>query len=416
MIGWTSRADEKMTNILSHVEEIKDSIDGLSQLSVLEAMMQRTVQKALKQHNDELHRQDEGGGTTSRITEDDTNGEYSESSGTHRENDSGHASKCDSQTITRRGKTIYKTSFRCRLFDIDITTSEIEYKNCGDTSDWTPTHTQTKRVTKYDFRMRTFSRKLGLTYQSGNPAIFYDPGLCPSFRTYNIVPRNAPIVKACQRFDYLEVRRLFEAGLASPLDQDEYGDSLVNLINFEFFDDKEKVANKLVSAINLLKLLVDCLGGELGQLHYLFAILEQAHGETKVDTLASYAEVLRMLIMHTSEDPFESSYEPVAIFIDLDFTQTPVYEVIVGQQKWWIDLDPRTTNPEVFEGYFVENALMMVKDIPGQSVKTALSESLSYLPYSGLAVHWSTYEKWIMVPFISFCYLPRKQESLNRTR
>jgi hypothetical protein len=404
MIGWTNRADETMTNILSHVEEIKDSIDELPQLSILESMIQRTVQRALKEHNgelqhmDELQWQDEGGVTTSRITEDVTNGESGESSETHRENDPGRTTNCDSQTITRRGKTIYKTSFRCRLFDIDITTSDIEYKHRGDTSDWTPTHTQTKRITKYDFRMRTFSWRLGLTYRSGNPATFYDPGLCPSFRTYNIVPNDAPIIKACEQLDYLEVRRLFEAGLASPLDQNQYGYSLVNLIILELWHYEVKDANKLANAIYLLKLLVDCLGGELGQLRSLYTALDQTQRTTKVDTLASYAEALRLLIMHTSEDPFEHDYNHVVRYTDLDFTQTPVYKVIVGQQKWWIDLDPRTLNPEAFEGHFVENDLMMVKDIPGQSLKTALSEGLLYLPYSDFTVDWKNYEKWMHSP------------------
>ena len=67
-------------------------------------------------------------------------------------------------------------------------------------------------------------------YLSGNPGTFYDPRICRSFRTYNIVPQDAPIIKACERFDYLEVQSLFEAGLPSPLDTDKYGRSLVNIV------------------------------------------------------------------------------------------------------------------------------------------------------------------------------------------
>jgi hypothetical protein len=45
-------------------------------------------------------------------------------------------------------------------------------------------------------------------------------------RTYGVVAADAPIIKACEVGDSLEMQRLFDTGEASPFDQTEYGASL----------------------------------------------------------------------------------------------------------------------------------------------------------------------------------------------
>ncbi|RDW64424.1 ankyrin repeat domain-containing protein [Aspergillus mulundensis] len=49
-----------------------------------------------------------------------------------------------------------------------------------------------------------------------------------SIRSCNIVPRNAPIWDACWKGDVEEVQRLFSAGLATPLDCDDLGRSILS--------------------------------------------------------------------------------------------------------------------------------------------------------------------------------------------
>jgi hypothetical protein len=47
-----------------------------------------------------------------------------------------------------------------------------------------------------------------------------------TMRTYGVVAADAPIIKACEVGDSLEMQRLFDTGEASPFDQTEYGASL----------------------------------------------------------------------------------------------------------------------------------------------------------------------------------------------
>jgi hypothetical protein len=51
-------------------------------------------------------------------------------------------------------------------------------------------------------------------------------GLDVFMRTYGIVPRNAPVFEACERGDFVGMQRLFDSGLASPFDRNEWGTSL----------------------------------------------------------------------------------------------------------------------------------------------------------------------------------------------
>lgn len=45
-------------------------------------------------------------------------------------------------------------------------------------------------------------------------------------RTYGIVPENSPIFEACRAGDITEMQRLFDCRLASPYDEDQYGNTL----------------------------------------------------------------------------------------------------------------------------------------------------------------------------------------------
>jgi hypothetical protein len=51
-------------------------------------------------------------------------------------------------------------------------------------------------------------------------------GLSVFVRTYGVVPVRAPIFEACRSGDVVGMQRLFDSGLASPFDRDEYGWSL----------------------------------------------------------------------------------------------------------------------------------------------------------------------------------------------
>lgn len=51
-------------------------------------------------------------------------------------------------------------------------------------------------------------------------------GLNIMLRTYGIVPIDAPVFEACEKGDVVGMQRLFDKGLASPFDRNEWGESL----------------------------------------------------------------------------------------------------------------------------------------------------------------------------------------------
>lgn len=53
-----------------------------------------------------------------------------------------------------------------------------------------------------------------------------------TMRTYGVVSKDSAIVKACETGDILEMRRLFDAGVASPFDHTELGESLLDVSRY----------------------------------------------------------------------------------------------------------------------------------------------------------------------------------------
>ena len=82
-----------------------------------------------------------------------------------------------------------------------------------------------------------------------------------TFRTLRIIPDNSPVFKWCATDDEVVLRRLFESGAASPLDQTASG---ITLLHVSFVDALRCPANHLVkvAAANFrsktFKLLKDC--------------------------------------------------------------------------------------------------------------------------------------------------------------
>lgn len=55
------------------------------------------------------------------------------------------------------------------------------------------------------------------------------PKVLPSLSTFNVISWNAPILRAVEAGDVVEVRRLLVEGKGSPSDRDEYGYSLLGV-------------------------------------------------------------------------------------------------------------------------------------------------------------------------------------------
>ena len=391
-----------MSSLVSNVEGIKDKVESMatnfSTLAVsqnqqqescaLEAIIGAVVSRELKKHHYEVTQQDEKLIHFPEVSSRDETLEPVSYPQTH--------------CMTRRDKVIHRSWFRTLLFDLEINTSEINYVSQSqdgqqNSSSSLVSPTQVKRITKYHLRVKIPFWKFGLIFKSGNPNVYYNSSPSMSFQTYNIVPDKAPIFKACREFDLPEVRRLFEERVASPLDQGCEGKSLIDVVIEELWSrclDKRKAAN----ATLLLRFLIDCLGGSAPKFRNLWLALYSAYDWKKSDRdlMDEWAEAFRLVLMNSSENPLDNSI--VSHFMSLELSLTPIYDILVGQQKWWIDYDIRNFIPAL-KDCFVENDIQMLKDPSGVKMKEAVSKGVLYRPYS-LEVYWSyKYDDTIYSPF-----------------
>ena len=395
-----------MSSLVSNVEGIKDKVDSVAttvatlavsqnqrESCALEAIIGAVVSRELKKHHSEVTQQDE---RLAHFPEVSSRNETLEP-----------VSYPQTYCMTRRDKVVHRSSFRTLLFDLEINTSEINYVSQSqdrqqNSSSSLVSPTQVKRVTRYHVRVKIPFWKFGLIFKSGNPNVFYDSNPSMSFRTYNIVPENAPIFKACREFDLPEVRRLFEKRVASPLDQNCVGWSLVDVVLEKLFVGnlgKRKV-RKAANATLLLRFLIDCLGGSAPKPRNLRIAIDLAYfWEESVRDLPvdEWAEPFRLVLMNSLENPMDDL--DVSHYMSLQFSLTPIYDILVGQQKWWIDYDIRNGYPNL-KNCFVENDIQMLKDPSGVKMKEAVSKGVSYIPYYfGRPYWWHQYDETMYSPF-----------------
>ncbi len=214
-----------------------------------------------------------------------------------------------------------------------------------------------------------------MTFQTGNAKMVYGAGFCKSLRTYNTVPIDAPIVKACQRFDLLEVRRLFEAGLASPLDAGDLG-TPIQMVSFFIFTGCS-TRKSIYKGLELMRFLIACLGGEIREqlwLSYCFL----AGSLTGINEQDSHAQVeaFRLGLVHSSEYPIDNYLKRL---MTIEFSRTPFYASIVAQEKWWVDTEI-DSDVIAYENFFAETDLQMLADPSGLSLQNGLLDGRTYIP------------------------------------
>ncbi|KAH7400462.1 hypothetical protein BKA64DRAFT_482361 [Cadophora sp. MPI-SDFR-AT-0126] len=387
IMNWTGTADRTLFNLSSGIEaiqsdltEVGTAIQNLAsvhgeKLSALELMLESAVARGLKKHHEEfgqtyqsisLRRGDNSNLNREKIktcTEDHNNELY-----------------CHSFEMIRRDKTIHESSFRTPFFDIEIMTKEVQRKpRSVDVTPLTtlsrdePTHSQ--RFTTYHVQVKIPFWRGGMTYHPGNMGMMYGGSLCKSFRTYNIVPSNAPIIRACYDFDLPKVRWLFEAGLASPLDCDSNPKMpLVLKIFASLFWGRVAVGSK---AIELLRFLICCLGGDIGSFQLMeTALMVDGYSAEMLrnsEVCDAQAEAVRLVIMNSSDDPLEGCNE----FLTIELSRSHIYPVLLSQEQWWLD-DTISLEEAGFENCWIETDLQMLKDPKGLYLQKALLKGLMY--------------------------------------
>ncbi|KAH7386523.1 hypothetical protein BKA64DRAFT_145402 [Cadophora sp. MPI-SDFR-AT-0126] len=336
--AWTGTTDQTLNTLSMEVQQISSSLNTFlpaiqtlqhqstsqPELSALESMLESAVFRGMKRHHEEMQNSQPSSSHfhTPEIAGTGTNTALRN---TNKSFDFG------SHTMLRRDKTVFQTAFRTPLFDIDIQTKEVQWmpKRKRDTTvhevfQVKPSRSQ--RFTTYAVRVKIPFWRGGMTYHSGNAGMMYGGSLCKTFRTYNIVPWNAPIIAACERFDLPEVRRLFEAGLASPFDC-HMDVTLVDTVLLSFTELPNQYLNAQ-AAINLLEYLICCCGGDIGRVRMLYQIFSRvAIRSFSEQDITSLAEAARLIFGHCSEDPTNG----LETFLTIHVSRTPLFQALIRQ-------------------------------------------------------------------------------------
>ncbi|KAL2065257.1 hypothetical protein VTL71DRAFT_2926 [Oculimacula yallundae] len=391
---WTGTTDQVLADLSTEVQHINTNFIDLrsaiqtiqpqsvsTELSGLDAMLESAVMRGLK-HQQEL--QNNGPHcSTNMIPWPSTDADQPRTSDRCDKKYS-HPGKC---AMVRRDKTIFRTQFRTPFFDIVVETKEAQRltkrnnnSSYHDLCQLTPAHSQ--RFTKYSVRVKIPFWRSGMTFQSGNPDIIYGGELCKTFRSYNCVPCDAPIIRACQTLNLSEVRRLFEAGLASPIDVDSgSGDSLVDTVTKSIFVYPNN-NHELLDGITLLRYLVRCLAGDVGRVNNIGYLCEM-YGEkgmfrTSNGTMDIITESCRIAINHSSENPLDD----IGLSLNIKLAATPIYKVLATQDKWWLcDVNQDATSRDKSNTSWFETDLQMLNDPEGLDVKASLANGSKYVPY-----------------------------------
>ena len=377
------------------MDYIKRSVDGLApaiqqeqfskqhEIPTLEKMIESAVMRGLKRHNDEL-----GTDRSPKVAKTVlSNQAVIDSCGSDWKGLGNH-------NIFRGFKSIRRSYFRTPLFDIEFVTKEALPRPAFQTQGPTTVHseeevTSSQRFTNYRIRIKPLSWWSELSLEPGSSNMRYNTSFhkCLRFRTYNVVPWDSPIIQACRDFDTPEVKRLFDAGHASPYDSAyPLGNSLVAIVFMGLFSRSSVTLTEATKGVELLKFLIHCLGDDIGSPgRQFFSAFDFWSNIGKSQHLAEMAEkwteAFRLGLAHSSEDPFDG--KNIAKRLSISFSQTPLYSVLMSQQQWWIETQVEDSCIDIDErDHFFETNLQMLRDPSGLSMQKAIARGDCYIPYT----------------------------------
>ncbi|KAK0111701.1 hypothetical protein ONS95_002044 [Cadophora gregata] len=385
---WTGTTDQTLTTLSTEVQQINTNIKTLmpaihilerqpnaqSELSALESMLESAVMRGMKRHQEELHKNQP---TTSHRQ---PLREIAQNCGEKSSEDINDSLYSAYYSMIRHDETICRTSFRTPLFDIDIQTKQVQRipkskkgTPLRDISRFKSTNSQC--FTTYNVRVKIPFWRGGMTFHSGNAGMVYGGSLSKTFRTYNFVPNDAPIMRACRDFNLPEVKRLFDAGLASPLDFNDYYDSSLVDVVLKEVAHSESRQHYSQDAIHLLKYLIHCLNGDIGGPKGLINLFEVAACSFRKAQITAMAEACRLILAHSSQDPIAG----VKSFLSIEMSKTSLYQALAAQNTWWVDtsISAGDTNTSIYW----ETDLHMLSDPDGITIESAITKGAKYQPY-----------------------------------
>lgn len=222
-------------------------------------------------------------------------------------------------------------------------------------------------------------------------------------RMYNIIPRDSPIVKACETGDIASAQKLFAIGQASPFDvairsgryKPGYYDhsTLLDLaINSwlqtlrkiesskysDFISDKIKVLKR---KFELLAFLVDCgldPGENMSLLPCTVSVIMQSACSSPLAATSPIGDMLRCLVTCSTSNPFDfyQGYEDNLFLASMDVIPE-ISSCMMGQESWPLPepftengYNPRRTSYIVLS--FTESAYNLLRDPTGIHTRVIL--------------------------------------------
>ncbi|KAH9206125.1 hypothetical protein DL95DRAFT_488390 [Leptodontidium sp. 2 PMI_412] len=190
---------------------------------------------------------------------------------------------------------------------------------------------------------------------------------------YNCVSSNSPIFDSCLNFDLGEVKRLFNARLASPFDRNKIHLSLIEVVLMKLFRDKLS-AELMSKALELLMFLVNCTSGleNVISSYCMSVILRNA--ALCQDTNELRTDAMRLILNNSVKNPFEDV--SVGLFVSLAVERTSLFELVKKQDIWEIEWNTNTVRSQ--GSSFLENDRQMLSDPNAEQMHKAILENRKY--------------------------------------
>jgi hypothetical protein len=287
--------------------------------------------------------------------------------------ENGHADHKLQRDLVRKEKRrnshiVHKSFYKSWLFDVSVKTVETDFSNLRHNQVKT-TASETNGVvmtTTYELRCKIpyLMRGIVLDHQLPSMPYAYNGGISMQMRTYNIVPNDAPILEACDNFDFDEVRRLFDSGLASPYDQDKDGYTLLDVVIQQLYDPSRRHESaSFPRALQIVDILTQFNPRTSWfRTAYLIGTAAEEWAEDRETSLLR-TSILRRLFESCSDIVIEDCYLPIT----LSNADTPEVNFALYQDFFSFYATPTGDHCE-----FLESDFNMLQDPEAHMLRCAL--------------------------------------------
>jgi hypothetical protein len=276
-----------------------------------------------------------------------------------------------------------------RQINLCIMQIEIEYSTQDTSSDTDHTlinrprqHRSVRGYTWLPFLRRNF----GFHYQQLHSS--YTNAFDIQLRTYNILPRDAPIFEACRDLDLNRVKTLFETKAASPADRwisprrPMVEISPIDIVFEEFClclgaaEPEDRILN-IVELFHFLLPFYDNAPRIIGSWYFYYNIHKILF--KNLENRNYVLEVVRKILCRSMSNPFESESLFLCFLLDFKSQDLPLPKFLVEQKYHEIEV------LHFRDKYFYENDRQLLADPNGKNLEDAILGDKSYFVHVRLS-------------------------------